>query len=150
MATQTDAELEASTNKVMVIGAVLLIAMAAIFPAYRFFEPSNRDSARELHVESLAQSGEALFNLNCTSCHGLNGIGGIGPALNSKGFLQSANDAQIESLIAVGIPGTQMSAYSQDFAGPLTSEQIKALATYIRTWEPDAPDRDDWRHPVNE
>ena len=38
-----------------------------------------------------------------------------------------------------------MSAYSQDFAGPLTSEQIKAITVYIRSWEQDAPDRPDWR-----
>jgi hypothetical protein len=38
-----------------------------------------------------------------------------------------------------------MGAYSQDFGGPLTSEQIKAVVTYIRTWEPNAPDNPDWR-----
>ena len=38
-----------------------------------------------------------------------------------------------------------MSAYSQDFGGPLTGEQIKALAIYIWSWEPDAPDRPEWR-----
>jgi hypothetical protein len=38
-----------------------------------------------------------------------------------------------------------MSAYSQDHGGPLTSEQIKALAVYLRSWEATAPDRPDWR-----
>jgi hypothetical protein len=60
-------------------------------------------------------------------------------------FLQSATDGQIESLIAVGVPGSQMSAYSQDYSGPLTSEQIKALRVFLRSWEDDAPDRPDWR-----
>ncbi len=38
-----------------------------------------------------------------------------------------------------------MSAYSLDYGGPLTSEQIQSVVTYIRSWEPDAPDRPDWR-----
>jgi hypothetical protein len=40
-----------------------------------------------------------------------------------------------------------MSAYSQDFAGPLTSEQIRAVTIYLRAWEDDAPDVPDWRDP---
>ncbi len=140
-----DDELEESTNRVMAIGAFLLIAMALVFPLYRWFEPDNREEARETHLASLAESGQTLWGFNCSSCHGLNGEGGVGPALNSMQFLQSSTDEQTELLIAVGVPGSQMSAYSQDFAGPLTSEQIKALAVYIRSWEDDAPDRPDWR-----
>jgi mono/diheme cytochrome c family protein len=140
-----DPELEESTNRVMVAGACILIAMALVFPLYRWYEPGSRESAHAEQRESLAQAGGQLWSLNCSSCHGLNGEGGIGPALNSQQFLSSATDAQIELLVSVGVPGTQMSAYSQDFAGPLTSEQIKALAVYLRSWEPDAPDRPDWR-----
>ncbi len=42
------------------------------------------------------------------------------------------------------MPGTQMSAYSLDFGGPLTLEQIEALTTYLRSLEPDAPSVPDW------
>jgi len=147
MAYDVDEELEASTNRVMVYGVVLLFALAAVFPLYRFTEPSNRTEARENHLSSLAESGEALWSLNCSSCHGLNGEGGTAPALNSKQFLQAATDEQIETFVAVGLPGTQMAAYSQDFAGPLTSEQIRAVTVYLRSLEDDAPDREDWRNP---
>lgn len=140
-----DTELEASTNRVMMIGAVLLFAMVLVFPLYRWFEPSNREATREANLASLAETGQSLWGLNCSSCHGLNGGGGIGPALNSTQFLQASSDAQTEQIIAVGVPGSQMSAYSQDYAGPLTSEQIRALAIFIRSWEPDAPDVPDWR-----
>ena len=148
MAYDIDEELEASTNRVMLIGAVLLLAMAGVFPLYRWFEPANRDTARQEHLESLAESGERLYNQNCASCHGLNGQGGIGPALNSKQFLQAASNDEIETFVAVGVPGTQMGGYSQDFAGPFTSEQIRAVTIYMRTWEPDAPDLPDWREPL--
>lgn len=141
----TDREIEESTNRVMVWGAVLMLAMAAIFPLYRWFEPDAREDARALQLNSLETAGESVWSLNCASCHGLNGEGGIGPALNSQQFLQSANNAQIDQLIAVGVPGSQMSAYSQDFGGPLTSEQIKSVTVFIRSWEPDAPDNPEWR-----
>ncbi len=141
----TDPDLERSTTRVMVIGTVLLFAMALVFPLYRWYEPGNRDEAREAHLSSLARTGEQLWSLNCSSCHGLNGEGGIGPALNSQQFQESASDGQIEQLIAVGVPGSQMSAYSLDYAGPLTSEQIRALRVFIRSWADDAPDVPDWR-----
>ena len=142
---EVDEELEASTNRVMLIGAALMVLMALVFPLYRWFEPLNRDEAREEQLDSLAEAGEQLWSFNCASCHGLNGEGTIGPALNAEQFLQSSTDEQTRLLIAVGVPGSQMGAYSQDFGGPLTSEQIKALSVYIRSWEPDAPDRPDWR-----
>ncbi len=142
---QSDEELERSTNRVMAIGAVLMLLMALVFPFYRWFEPEARAGSRDAVTESLIEQGSSLWQLNCSSCHGLNGEGGVGPALNSMQFLQSANDRQIQGLVAVGVPGTQMSAYSLDFGGPLTTEQIKAVTTFIRSWEPDAPDRPDWR-----
>ncbi len=142
---EVDEELEESTNRVMVIGAVLILALALVFPLYRWIEPVNREEAREDLQNFLAEEGESLWSFNCASCHGLNGEGGIGPALNAEPFLQSSTDTQTSLLIAVGVPGSQMGAYSQDYGGPMTSEQIRAVATYIRSWEEDAPDREDWR-----
>lgn len=150
MVYEADEQLESETNRYMQYGAVLLIAMAAVFPLYRWVEPNNREEARLSQLDSLAESGERLWNQNCSSCHGLNGEGGSGPALNSKQFLESATDEQTSTFIAVGVPGTAMGSYSQDFAGPLTSEQIKAITVYLRTWEEDAPDRPDWRNPTTE
>jgi mono/diheme cytochrome c family protein len=147
MAYGVDEQLEAETNRFMTFGVILLIAMAGVFPLYRWIEPASRADARTEHLDSLAASGEQLWNVNCSSCHGLNGQGGTAPALNSKQFLEAATDDQITTFVAVGVPGTAMSAYSQDFAGPLTSEQIRAITVYSRSWEDDAPDRPDWRNP---
>lgn len=142
---QTDEELEASTNRWMTIGAGLLALMALVFPFYRWYEPGHREDTRVAQAASLAQEGASVFTTSCSSCHGVNGEGAIGPALNSKQFLQSATDEQAATLVAVGVPGSQMNAYSLDFGGPLTSEQIEAVVAYIRSWEPEAPDRPDWR-----
>ena len=147
---KVDEKLEADTNRFMVAGAGILIAMAAIFPFYRWFEPTSRADARVEHLDSMARTGEQMWNVNCASCHGLAGEGVSAPALNSKQFLQSAGDDQIATFIAVGVPGTEMSAYSQDFSGPLTSEQIRAITIFLRSWEEDAPDREDWRAPYDQ
>jgi mono/diheme cytochrome c family protein len=142
---ETDEDLDRSTNQWMAVGGALLIAMALVFPLYRWYEPSSRDDARTEQAANLAAEGEDVWGFNCASCHGLGGEGGVGPALNSQQFLQSATDEQARTLISVGIPGSQMSAYSLDHGGPLTSEQIRSVVAYIRSWEPDAPDNPDWR-----
>ena len=145
-----DPELEASTNRVMLYGAGLLFAMALVFPLYRWIEPTNRAEARDEQLLSLQQQGEELFDISCSSCHGIAGEGGLGPALNSKQFLTSATDEQAAQLIAVGVPGSQMSAYSQEYGGPLTTEQIRAITTFMRSWEETAPDVPDWRAMVGQ
>jgi len=142
---ETDDQLERSTNRWMAVGAGLLIVMALVFPFYRWYEPGARDEARDAQAASLAEEGGNIWQFNCASCHGLNGDGGTAPALNSEQYLQSATDEQTRNLVAVGVPGSQMSAYSLDFGGPLTSEQIRSVAAYIRSWEDTAPDRPDWR-----
>lgn len=142
---QTDDDLDRSTNQWMAVGAGLLLLLALVFPFYRWYEPSARDDAREAQAEGLAAEGENLWGFNCASCHGVAGEGGLGPALNSKQFLQASTDDQARSLISVGIPGSQMSAYSLDYGGPLTSEQIRSIVAYMRSWEPDAPDVPEWR-----
>lgn len=142
-----DPELEDSTNRLMLWGGILMLAMALAFPLYRVVEPVNREEARAENLASLVEQGQSIYALNCAACHGPNGEGGIGPALNSQQFFRSATDDQIRLLVSVGVPGTQMSAYDLDFGGPLTSEQIRAVVAYLRSWEPDAPDRPDWRTP---
>ena len=140
-----DPQLEDATNRWMLWGVGLMAAMVVLFPLYRVTEPAAREDAHEVQLQSLAEQGESIYGFNCASCHGSEGEGGIGPTLNAEQFFLAASDPQIELLVAVGIPGSAMGAYSQDFAGPLTSEQIRAVTTFLRTWEEDAPDVPDWR-----
>lgn len=143
-----DAQLEASTNRWMTWGGVLLLAFALAFPLYRAVEPNRRADAQQQRVENLAILGTDLFGTNCAQCHGSEGRGGLAPALRSKQFLLSATDSQISQLIAVGVPGSQMASYGLDFGGPLTSEQVDAIVVYLRSLEAEAPDFPAWRFPL--
>jgi len=143
-----DEELERSTNKWMAWGVGIILAMALIFPVYRFFEPSNREADREAQAGFLAAQGADLFGSNCVACHGIEGNGGTAPALNSQQFLTVSTDEQTAALMAVGVPGTEMSAFSLDFGGSLTLEQIDAITAYLRSLEETAPDFPEWRDPL--
>ncbi len=65
--------------------------------------------------------------------------------LNSQEFLKNTTDTQITNLIASGVPGTEMQPWSLAFAGTLTDEQIRQVATYLRSLEPSAPSVPTWR-----
>ncbi|MGZ4241073.1 MAG: c-type cytochrome, partial [Actinomycetota bacterium] len=59
--------------------------------------------------------------------------------------LQSVSDEQMRLLISGGVSGTAMPAWSIDFGGTLTDEQIRQVITYIRAWQPTAPSVPNWR-----
>jgi len=129
-------------------GVFVFVLLLAAFPMYRAVEGTRREEAQAERDVALVVLGRQLWASNCAVCHGATGEGGSGfPALNSKEFLESTLDEQIHHLIATGIPGTDMPAWWNEFGGPLTDEQIRALVAFIRSWEATAPSRPDWRSP---
>jgi len=65
------------------------------------------------------KQGAVLYNSVCFICH-KNGLGGSSKA-----------SGDIDKIIAAGIPGTSMPGFSKEAGGPLSSEQLKALSTYV-------------------
>ena len=130
--------------------ATCLAALISCSAPHPLESVTLREDSAELPVAdaTLAEMGAPRFQRYCASCHGVEGEGRSAPALNSQQFLGSSTDEQTIALIAVGVPGTAMSAYSLDFGGPLTSEQIEAIAAFVRTWEETAPDVPNWRNPL--
>ncbi|MCB8990404.1 MAG: c-type cytochrome [Ardenticatenaceae bacterium] len=86
--------------------------------------------------EVLAYGGQ-LFDTICAACHGENGSGGTGPALNSQQFLTSQTDEQILNTIING--GHRPNSTMPAFGDRLTMVEMEALVDYIRAWEPTAP-----------
>ncbi len=81
-------------------------------------------------------SGQRLFDLLCTQCHGIDGYGSpIAPALNNQTFLSQTPDAAIQAIIAGGVSGTVMPSWS----GYLTDADIAAITAYLRSLAATAP-----------
>jgi mono/diheme cytochrome c family protein len=76
--------------------------------------------------------GADIFKQLCAQCHGPNGEGAIGPALNDPQFQASATDQNIFDTINQGHPSTAMIGWGE----MLTSEQITDLVKFIRGLAP--------------
>jgi mono/diheme cytochrome c family protein len=107
------------------------------------------------------EAGADLFSASCATCHGVNGkaeecydastgepIGCIGLPLNYAPLLcgepslrmeamnwQGPKFSFIQATIASGRYGTQMPTWSDEFGGPLRSDQIVDLTQYVLNWE---------------
>lgn len=97
-------------------------------------EPIWVDIEDPVAMEAL---GERIFSTTCVACHGEEGSGGTGPALNSQQVLTAKTDEQIHDTIVNG--GWRPNSTMPSFGDRLTSVEIDALVSYIRAWEPTAP-----------
>ena len=137
--------LERSLDRYLIAGLIFMALLIAGFVTYRVREPELRANAKEAQQVSYTQIGQQMFETNCSSCHGKGGVGGSAPVLNSKEFLASATNGQIEHLVAGGVSGSDMSAWSLEFGGSMTDEQILQITTYLRSLEENAPSVPGWR-----
>lgn len=117
----------------------LTLGILVIFQTYIFREPTRIQADVTADHVAVVAAGSELYTQNCAACHGDNGEGGVGPALNSHDLLTMTVDEAFFSLTRTGIPGTTMPAWGQTFGGPFTDEQLGQLVAFIRTWEETAP-----------
>jgi cytochrome c oxidase cbb3-type subunit III len=80
---------------------------------------------------------DVLFKQNCRGCHGEDGQFGPAPPLNDPVFLAIVPDEDLLHVIAYGRPvngeyRTPMPAFARANGGPLTDEQVRALAQGIK------------------
>jgi mono/diheme cytochrome c family protein len=142
-----DRALASSLSRWQFAGMVVFLALVVSFPLYKVVEGPRRDRALAARNRALVTTGHQLWMLDCSSCHGDQGQGVDAPALNSKQFLGSITDEQVHRIVSSGISGTPMPAWLDEFGGPLTDDEIAAVVAFVRSWEPKAPDRPDWRSP---
>jgi putative heme-binding domain-containing protein len=74
-----------------------------------------------------AETGEKLFQTHCSPCHGAKGEGGRGANLTVRKLPRAPDDAALASIIATGIPGTQMPATR------MTADESAALVRFVRS-----------------
>jgi cbb3-type cytochrome c oxidase subunit III len=99
--------------------------------------PPPREEEPSRWVAADPTKGSALYTDSCASCHGRNGEGAEGPALNNPVLLRSATDTYLVETIQRGRRGTSMAAFGA--ASPthaaLSPPEIEAIVAFIRTWE---------------
>ncbi|MBK5287494.1 MAG: c-type cytochrome [Acidimicrobiia bacterium] len=138
-------ELERSLDRYLVWGLVFMVVLVAGFIAYRVREPGLRRDALRSQTTSYIAVGHTLYRASCSECHGKQAEGGSAPTLDAKEFLKSTTDAQMQFLIAGGVSGSDMPAWSLDYGGTMTDEQVRQIVTYLRSLEPHAPSVPGWR-----
>lgn len=99
-------------------------------------------------IKGDTDKGKAVFEQHCSTCHGINGVGGKGtgvmfsrphdlpivpPALNNSGFLAAASDNMIYHIIEQGRASTPMPAAK---SLGVTAPQIDDIVSYIRSLQP--------------
>jgi mono/diheme cytochrome c family protein len=82
----------------------------------------------EIAATTVPVSGPAIYSTLCAQCHGPNGEGGIGPALNTPVIQIDYTDQVLFDEINLGHAATAMIAWGEI----LTADQIQQLVTYIR------------------
>ena len=137
--------LERSLDRYLIAGLVFMALLIAGFVTYKVREPTLRSDAAAEQQSTYTAIGSDLFETNCASCHGKGAVGGTAPVLDAKEFLKATSDGQIQNIIAGGVSGSDMPAWSLAYGGTLTDEQVRQLTTYLRSLEPDAPSVPAWR-----
>lgn len=77
-------------------------------------------------------SGKDLFKANCARCHGDTGGGGKGPNLTSEKRQAKWKESDDKLVKKIGGGGFGMPKFTKK----LTPDEIKAIATYIRSLKP--------------
>jgi cytochrome c oxidase cbb3-type subunit 3 len=121
------------------VGLVLTLATLAILQVYILREPARIQRDMTADLAAAVAAGGKLYADNCANCHGEFGQGQSGPALNSRELLKTTSDEALINIIRTGVPGSNMPAWGQAFGGPFTDEQVVQLVTFVRAWEPTAP-----------
>ena len=126
-------------------GGIVLLGLIGLLELPRMEAQTNSWEGRGV------EKGALLYASNCSSCHGIDGRGGAGPALNSHYFFtQRLNDVgftgrqydYVALTVAAGRPSkvsTQwsvvMPTWSVDYGGPLRNDQVENLSHYVMNWE---------------
>jgi cytochrome c oxidase cbb3-type subunit 3 len=95
----------------------------------RFLQP-NRKSSKSRPLESEysgnIDQGKLIFHYQCSRCHGSDGMGGIGPAILNRDFLEAAEDNFIIKTIKQGRSHTPMFKVEQ------SDSQLIDLLAFMR------------------
>jgi mono/diheme cytochrome c family protein/plastocyanin len=124
-------------------GALIMLSIVSLMIPIFWIVESNGEtmSALEQHTTAVNRGAE-LYAQYCFQCHGVFGQGVGGPKLNGSSAVDSLSDTDLMRIISGGIydpsnpTNALMPAWSDQYGGPLTQEQIQYLFELIRSADP--------------
>jgi putative heme-binding domain-containing protein len=87
----------------------------------------GQDPIATLTADDLAH-GKRLYIGQCALCHGIEGVGGRGPALNQPALRRAKDNVALYNVIKNGVAGTEMPG-----AWQMTDREVWRVAGYIRS-----------------
>ncbi len=86
-------------------------------------------------VSGDAAAGKRTFESICAGCHGAQGKGAEGPALNNKVLLESATDSYLVETVSRGRRGTAMAGFNEPspVRPALSRADIESVVAYLRS-----------------
>lgn len=97
---------------------VLTLLLVVILTAAQ----SQRPPADELAL------GKKVYVNQCALCHGIDGVGGKGPALNVPKLQRATSETEIAQVIRRGLPGSEMPGF-----WALSDQEIQQLVRYVQS-----------------
>lgn len=114
----------------------LLVAISICLVGCDSDLPGKPDPADRPVSEDKITDFAWLYGRNCAGCHGADGKLGPAPPLNDPLFLSIVPDDELSQVISIGRSGTPMPAFAHSSGGPLTDEQVAALAAGLKArWQ---------------
>ena len=119
----------------------------AIVKYIRSWAPGKPFKYSNKKIKGNIKHGKKIYMQSCAACHGAKGEGGkgtgvtfsrprdlpiIAPALNNTGFLASAPDLMIKTVLMNGREGTPMLSFLKQ---GLSEKDIDDVVTYVRSFE---------------
>jgi mono/diheme cytochrome c family protein len=142
------------------LGLLFVLASSTILTIYATKEEQRMQEFAMSQEAQAIEVGAALFENNCSPCHGKQGEGtpGLAPALNDGFFftdrlkevgwsgsledyiVATASSGRLTSTRPEYVGGGKpaMPAWSERYGGPLREDQIRNLARFVLNWEASA------------
>lgn len=131
------------------LGTLVFFAIILIAGWVGVNEPERMQTFTAQYEGRSIERGAAIFNQNCSSCHGVDGRGleGVAPALNTPEMFDGTRLAEIgwsgtlhdyvELTVSAGRPAKSgdwpqpMPTWSQEYGGPMRPDQVRDVVNYV-------------------
>lgn len=148
----------------IVLGILSVLISFGGLLAQQLMEPARMAAQGDSWKGRTIEKGAEIFTNNCVGCHGVNGEGGVGPALNSKHFFtQRIKEVDfpgtlhdyIALTVAAGRPvksratfAKNMPTWGRRYGGQLRDDQVEQVTQFVLNWQSTAvlqtPEQDSW------